>query len=71
MKDTEAHAVLREMRDTALKEVPELEAALTQARKDWAEDPDPLMEHIISINADKLARRKLEAEALAIAVAKF
>lgn len=71
MKDTEAHTVLREMRDAALKEIPDLEAAVTEARKDWLEDPDPLMEWMINAAVEKLDRRKLEAEALALAVAKF
>lgn len=71
MKDTEAHTVLREMRDAALKEIPDFEAAVKQARKDWLEDPDPLMEWIINAAVEKLERRKLEAEALALAVAKF
>lgn len=71
MKDTEAHTVLREMRDAALKEIPDLEDAVKQARKDWLEDPDPLMEWMINAAVEKLDRRKLEAEALALAVAKF
>ena len=71
MKDTEAHTVLREMRDAAIKEIPDLEDAVKQARKDWLEDPDPLMEWIINAAVEKLERRKLEAEALALAVAKF
>lgn len=71
VNDVEAHKVLRDLRDRKLAEIPELEEKQRRENAEYAEDPHPLTARIIEINTEKLVRARLEAEALAIAVAKF
>jgi len=66
-----ALTVLTQMRDTAQIDTASLESKLAYENAEFEKDPDPLTARIIELTAAKVTRRRLEAEALAVAVAKF
>lgn len=71
MNDDQAHKILRDMRDAMLNEVALLEMRLVHENAEYEQDPDPLTAHIIERTAAKVTLKRIQAEALAIAVTKF
>lgn len=71
MDDKSALIVLTGMHVTATTDVAFLEKKLAKENAEFEKDPDPLTARIIELTAAKVTRRRLEAEALEAAVAKF
>jgi hypothetical protein len=71
MDEKAALTVLNNMLDTARTDTASLEMRLKSLNEDYAEDPSPDTAAQIERVAARVTRRRLEAEALAVAVTKF
>jgi hypothetical protein len=71
MPDSEAHQIIRHMRDVAIEETVTLQQRIKELKVEHAEDPHELSAGQIKRLEDRLAKRVREATALAIATVQF